>query len=681
MASLIEQKEAEREHSDGLALAALAEAGDGGARTAEVEDRTGLTTKTTGRALARLVEAGMATRQGERGRWFISPAGQVQAGAGVPGLDVGPALSAAMALLPTEAHKAFVRLLVSAVIARHHLLADYPDGWGGFVTLGPTGTGKTTLAHFVCDVFALDHVRAIRVVQAETPAALLGSRTQEEGGRRTFDPSPLLAEPFLCLDELDKARSAELRAAALKLLQGDAAAELEGHRFPVRPTVMVCLNANPGQLASIVGEAYVRRSVVLDTTPLRPLLDNLASLVRRVRRPGTVPSIDLRRLVPPARTLPEELWQLLHATLAAELTSAGRALVDVEALSRCALGRAPLLGGDLAQAVRATAFDYLTTAATVDHAKEGYAQRLRVELGGELLLPDAGAVDVEGERRRQAATDGRQRDLAAQLAFTAQREAFKAEVERARRPLLRQQDPDVRSVAQALKRVLEELAVRKTPAALDDVRATAAPWVEWAEKWETAHQAEVTRQRQDAERAQRDKALQRDQERQNKAITARGRAQQREFDKRRSQAARARTSELQKLYNRVETRGEDVLAILVEHEVVALRQQDYTYVEQPSALGNWFRRNIAGQPEQGPMQRTGHRSWYEDAQGRRYQRDDLAEFGTANVRAAIEAAASTAGLQLRRPPARKPRPTAAKDDRGHEATNASRRGLDPAKLR
>lgn len=647
MADLIEQKEAESELSNTAALAALAEAGDAGARTADVEARTGLTAKTTSRALARLKTAKLATREGDRGRWFITAAGRVQAGAGVPGLGVGPALSAAVELLPTEAHKAFARLLVSAVIARHHLLADYPDGWCGFVTLGPTGTGKTTLAHFVCDAFGLDHVRAIRLVATETPAALLGSRFQEEGGRRGFDPSPLLAEPFLCLDELDKAK-AESKAAALKLLQGDAAAELEGHRFEVRPTVMVCLNARPDQLAGLVGEAYVRRSVVLDTTPLKPLLDGVATVVRRLRRPGTVPRLELSRLAPPIRELPEERWQQLNAILAAELVPAGRALVDVEALSRCALGRASLIGGgDLKLAVAATAFDYLTTAATLDHTREGYAQRLRAELGGEALLPDAGAVEVEGHHRQLAVRDGRQHDLNEQLVLVAVREGLTAQVERARKPLLGQPDPEVRGVARALKRILEALAVCKTAAALEDIRATAAPWIEWAERWKAARDDEASRA---AEQARQDKQLKADLARQRKeqaAAIARRRSQS-------AKAAAARRSALQKLYNRVDARGQDVVATLVDHQVIAFRQEQYQREVPPPVVRNWWRRKT-GAPELGPTASVGTRSWYEDSLGRRYERAELVDYGMPGVRAAIEAAAASEGLRLAAAPSRKPR--------------------------
>lgn len=61
---------------------------------------------------------------------------------GVGAGDLGPAL----ALLPTEEHRAFLRLVLSATIARHHLGARNPSGWPGFLATGPTKTAKTLCA-------------------------------------------------------------------------------------------------------------------------------------------------------------------------------------------------------------------------------------------------------------------------------------------------------------------------------------------------------------------------------------------------------------------------------------------------------------------------------------------------------------------------------------------------------
>ena len=79
----------------------------------------------------------MAKRDGKRRVW-ATDAGRGEAGAGVPGVSLAPALDAAIGCFPTEALRAFVRLLLAAVIARWHLAGEYDSGWPGFIAIGPT---------------------------------------------------------------------------------------------------------------------------------------------------------------------------------------------------------------------------------------------------------------------------------------------------------------------------------------------------------------------------------------------------------------------------------------------------------------------------------------------------------------------------------------------------------------
>ena len=73
----------------------------------------------------------------------------------------------------------------------------------------------------------------------------------------------------MCIDEAEKAPR-EVQAGG-GLLLGNSHVELEGELLTVRPTVYVMLNSGPGGLG-VLHEAYVRRSVVIDTGTLRPLL-------------------------------------------------------------------------------------------------------------------------------------------------------------------------------------------------------------------------------------------------------------------------------------------------------------------------------------------------------------------------------------------------------------------------
>ncbi len=399
-----------RAMNDRAVLAILAAVGDAGVMPGrELAERAGLPARTCARALGRLVDRGLARRDGKRRAW-ATDAGRSEAGAGAPGLALAPALEAAIDCLPAEALRAFARLQLAAVPARWHLASQYPSGWTGFIALGPTKTGKTSTAQLVCRVYGLEEVRTIKVAQHETPGSLFARRHREPGGYRV-ERSPLLELPYACVDEWDKA-PAQLRAASGALLLGNASAELEGERIAIRPTVYVTLNTGRRGLEELQ-EAHVRRSVVLDTAPLRPLLADLDEEIARLFTQTPIPRLALGRIRPPASSLSAPLRKLLRAALRAGLTDEGWQSADVEPLARVVLGRAALTDGPLEQAALATAFDYLTCAATLGQTRHGYAAELAPRLDPGALVPDPAAAqqqrhELEAQRRR------RQRVLAAE---------------------------------------------------------------------------------------------------------------------------------------------------------------------------------------------------------------------------------------------------------------------------
>lgn len=62
-----------------------------------------------------------------------------------------------------------MRLQLAAVQARWHLAAVHEADWPGFVGLGATGTGKTSVAHLVCRAYGFDELATIRTAFRETP--------------------------------------------------------------------------------------------------------------------------------------------------------------------------------------------------------------------------------------------------------------------------------------------------------------------------------------------------------------------------------------------------------------------------------------------------------------------------------------------------------------------------------
>jgi hypothetical protein len=395
--------------NDDVVLRVLVRAGDAGLRPGlELADLAGLAPRTASEVVGRLVARGLAKRDGKRRVW-PTVAGQVEAGAGMPGVSLLPALDSAVACFPVEGLRATVRLQLAAVVARWHLAGEYPTGWGGFVAGGPTKTAKTSVAQFVCRVYGLDERRVIRVLQDETPGTILGRRLRDSDsptGFRLGSP-PLLDLCYVTLDEFEKAPP-DVKAAAGLLLLGSTTAEHEGELRTIRPLVYVTLNSARDGLRELHA-AHVRRSVVVDTGPLRPLLIDVdLDMAQLFDGSGRIPRLSLEQLKPPLTALPPDLWRLLRDELRAGLTEDGWALSDTEPLARIALGYAALTRGDPEQAVLAVAFNALSCASTLGHTVAGYIDRLGPRLAGGALLPDAGGAE---EQQRQLATLRRSREL------------------------------------------------------------------------------------------------------------------------------------------------------------------------------------------------------------------------------------------------------------------------------
>jgi hypothetical protein len=213
--------------NDGAVLWVLVRAGDVGLRPGqELAGLAGVASRTTSEVVSRLVDRGLAKRDGRRRVW-ATVAGRSEAGAGTPGVSLAPALEAMLACFPAEALRAFVRLQLSAVPARWHLADVHSGGWPGFIAFGPTKSGKTAVASAVCRVYDLVERRAIQKAFRQTPGSLVGRR-ERDGASATgwrVESSPLVAMPYLAVDEWDKA-SREVQQAAGGLLLGATVDEL-----------------------------------------------------------------------------------------------------------------------------------------------------------------------------------------------------------------------------------------------------------------------------------------------------------------------------------------------------------------------------------------------------------------------------------------------------------------------
>ncbi len=505
--SLRHRKRAEGERHDQLVLRAVAAAGDAGLSPGALAAQAALTPGTARAAVRRLAARGLVVRDGQRGALRATAAGRTEVGAGTPGVALTSALEVAIDHFPAEAQRAFVRLLLSGIVARHHLAAEHSDGWGGFIVVGPTKTGKTSMALFACRLFGIDRQRAVRVLRDETPGSIFARRQQAKGGEWGAERSPLLALPFLCLDEYDKAPD-EVRREAARLLQGQTKVEVEGISFAVSPVPMVVLNARPGELPQRLQEAYVRRSPVLDAGALGGLLRDIDEDMHRLFDLGVIPQLDLGRLRPPEK-LQEADRKMLRGALRSGLTEEGWRLADVEAISRLALGRVPLMGGGASaeQACLATALDYLIAALTLPgHVLPGAVAELRGRLGGDVPM----AANVEAHLAQQTALvrydqDGRVAKVAADAAFVADRAELAARLTQLVERLGRRRDPEASAVKAALRKLAKDAHGCRSREALGAVDAAALDYGERAKALLDRWAAEAQRE----DQAKRDAAAQR----------------------------------------------------------------------------------------------------------------------------------------------------------------------------
>ena len=280
----------------------------------------------------------------------------------------------ALTLLPAAQLAAFIRLMLSAAVARQHLRKARPSGWPGAVAYGQTGLGKTLCGLIACRILGVDPAAAIRRVEHEAERSLWTRRSTSAGGAMVARPADVLSLPFLVLDELDKQKDPKVRDAALNFLQGEACVPAEGGYLDVAPAVLA--TTNNGQR---IRPEHRRRGFLLDVTPLaRVVLPRIGQAARDILAPGMLPRLPAAHLHPPASSLRPELISQIEDLLNACLTPLGRAHLQMLSIELLALGRAAITSDqDLTGAAIDTAVDYLTCAATTGEAHPDWATRLR----------------------------------------------------------------------------------------------------------------------------------------------------------------------------------------------------------------------------------------------------------------------------------------------------------------
>ncbi len=489
----------------------LAQAG-GSALRRDVGAALGVNHARQAEVLAALVAAGMVT--GTRLEVRLTDAGWARFG-GVEQVSAGEVLDRVLDGWPYT-HRAFLELLVCAVIARHHLGAQRREAHLGFIAIGETGTGKSAMGGLVCHLFGLPGPLHKMHVPAHTAGSMLGRRVQDADGWR-FVPAPVTRLPFVMLDEFDKAEEPVQRRAWL-FLDGSLDQQLEDQVHELLPTPL--LTANPprsGDRYAHLRQEYRRRSVVLDTGAMAGRSHELEDLLGRFYATAAATDrLHLDALVPPA-ALDASALEVLRTVRHALTPHGAEEFPGLRALELATLGRCALLGdgADQAAAAYATGVAYLQASESVPgQVAEGWIPDLAAV--HDALGADAAGIAAALERgragRRQAqdqAAAGRARKARQDLDVLERGERL---AERCRQAVAaidgRKVDPARKAEAAGLRRVLRRHATTAaqvtTASGLAEVTRQAADPLERAGRL----LAVVTTDRDAAKRAKQEDAEQ-----------------------------------------------------------------------------------------------------------------------------------------------------------------------------
>jgi hypothetical protein len=552
----------------------LAQAG-GTAAPGDVGAALGVNHARQAEVVAELRRQGLA--EGDKRTVRLTPAGWARF-AGVEAGGAGAVLDRVLAGWPYT-HRAFLELLISTVIARHHLGAQRRDGHLAFIAIGETGTGKSVMGQLVCHLFGFPPARHTVHVPAQTAGSLLGRRDQDAGGWR-WTPAPMTRLPFVVLDEFDKAEEPVQRRAWV-YLHDSMDQQLEDRVHELLPTPL--LAANPpatGDRYRALRPEYRRRSVVLDTGGMVHRGGDLDDLLRAFyASTAATDRLPLERLVPPATLEPRALDVL--RSVRNVLTDAGKSEYPSRGLEMATLGRCALMGpgADHELAAFATSVAYLQATESVPgQVVDGWMQPLgdmRAAFG-EAGTSVAAALERGQAERAQVmaiATDAHRRRARIDVGI---REAGEVLAERCRQQITalhgNKITPDRRPEAAGLRRTLRTFATTaaqvSTAASLAEVTAAAAEPLERARQLVvevTGGRLATEQAARDAQRqAQTDRAVAVDERRRAKVAAVERRRQMEGF----LAGVVAAAKPLEALYERTTTRPRETpLDVLLDLKV------------------------------------------------------------------------------------------------------------------
>ena len=347
---------------------------------------------------------------------------------------------------PTEAHRAFMRLTLSGIVAKKLLFNEFDSNWPFSIIIGATKALKTVSLEVICRLIkGLDPLRNIFPLYSGSPGEF-GVRRYRVKGKVAFQisESRLFKEIFAGLDEWDKA-SPQLKMKALFFTEGKREFLVEEKKVVNHAYAVIAANPEPTKLT--IPEPIIRRSVVLNTESLRSQLRDVdlaaREIVELLSSPGA-PQLDLQRLPVIRKKLSKQNFIFLRTLFMDNVKENHSHLVDTAPLEILALGRASLSKSkDIRQAILETIWDRLECLETMGGAKELWRERLADTWEREGSVPSEMLARLKKIQKMKAkttlekekATAHKVKKIKKSLAFTAHKEKIIAQLRELRNEL------------------------------------------------------------------------------------------------------------------------------------------------------------------------------------------------------------------------------------------------------
>ncbi len=324
-------------------------------------------------------------------------------------------LDSVLSMLP-PAHATFSRMIIETIIARMHLAETCNDPWPGFMAIGGSGTGKTTIHKLICRLFGWDHVPCtVNMTQAHTRGALKGIVITGLG----FQPSPYMSMPYLVFEEVDK--EAALVSIVDPYFLGEIRQQTRGRDYRILPVPVILANPpDKGDRYSLIHPAWRRRSVFMDTASMSAAdKERIERFAYFLEKPETKRALD-GILRPENLSVPGRLSAAGNAVL-----NCLRDVLTTDFRNRnlysgtgpvelIVLGHLALYGGSHEQAAWSVGRAYLTITGTIDGQIVPHGLALWDKLSGHLGSGESELRSVI--RSGRAATELAVRDREAEIA-------------------------------------------------------------------------------------------------------------------------------------------------------------------------------------------------------------------------------------------------------------------------